>query len=80
VRQDGLERYHEPQLATSYGGRTAKSFRAVREATIVIVFALALMLSLVDANQQAAATTSAEHSKHPFEPKDVLINSAARRS
>jgi hypothetical protein len=44
---------------------------------MAVVFALAPMLSLVDANQPADATILVEKTDHttphPFEPKDVLI-------
>jgi hypothetical protein len=65
------------QPPTMHARPVQRRLRAVGEATIAIVFALALMLSLVNPGQQAVATTSAEHGKstgpHRFEPNDVLI-------
>jgi hypothetical protein len=44
---------------------------------MAVVFALAPILSLGDANQPAVGTTLAEKTDHttphPFEPKDVVI-------
>jgi len=50
-----------------------RRFRAVGETAMVVAFALAPMDLWVDANPKRAAMTLAENTKHPFEPKDVLI-------